>query len=73
MSDRLPIIGIDQADAVELIEILEFVESWLAHADPAIAADFERFVGSDGYPLTELRIDLVTWAARLGLAPGQPR
>jgi hypothetical protein len=36
---------------------------------PAIGDDFERFIGSDGYPLTELRTDLLAWAARLALAP----
>jgi hypothetical protein len=71
--DRLPHIRIDQGDAVELIELLEFVESWRAGAAPAITADFERYVGSDGYPLTELRTDLITWAARLALAPGEPQ
>jgi hypothetical protein len=73
MSDRVPLIRIDQVDAIELIEILEFIESWLAQADPTVTADFERFVGSDGYPLTELRTDLVAWAARLALAPGEPQ
>ncbi len=71
MSD--PVIRIDHLDAVELIEIQEFVESWPARADPAVTADFERFVGSDGYPLTELRTDLATSAARLALAPGEPQ
>lgn len=73
--DRLPVISIDQADAVELIETLEFVESWLAQAAPAIDADFARFVGPEceHYPLTELRADLIAWAARLALAPGERR
>jgi hypothetical protein len=69
VSDSLPFVRIDQADAVELVEILEFVESWLARAAPAVGIDFERFIGSDGYPLTELRTDLIAWAARLALAP----
>lgn len=73
--DRLTVISIDQADAVELIELLEFVESWLAGAGPAIGADFARFVGAEceHYPLSELRGDLISWAARLALAPGEPR
>jgi len=72
---RLPVISIDQADAVELIELLEFIESWLAAADPAVAADFARFVGpeSAAYPITELRADLAVWAARFALAPGEFR
>jgi hypothetical protein len=73
--DRLPVISIDEADAVELIELLEFVESWLATAGRAVTADFARFVGpeSDAYPLTELRGELLAWAARFALAPLEPR
>jgi hypothetical protein len=45
MADNpVPLIQIDQADAVELIEILEFVEAWLAQAGPAVTADLEHFV-----------------------------
>ncbi len=73
--DRLPVISIDQADAVELIETLEFVESWLAQAAPTIDADFARFVGPEceHYPLIKLRTDLIAWAARLALARGEGR
>lgn len=72
---RLAALSIDQADAVELIELLEFVESWLAGASPAVGADFARFVGPESwaYPVAELRADLITWAARLALAPGELR
>ncbi len=71
--DRLPVI--DQVDVVELIELLKFVEEWLAQAAPAIDSDFSRFVGAEceHYPLTELRADLLAWAARLALAPGESR
>ncbi len=74
-ADRLPVASIDQADAVELIETLEFVEEWLAQAGPAVDADFSRFVGPecDAYPLTALRADLLAWAARFAVAPGEPR
>lgn len=72
---RLPLVSIDTADAVELIELLEFVEAWLAHAAPAVDADFARFIGPEAehYPPTALRADLLAWAARLALAPGEPR
>ena len=76
MSEQaLLVISIDQADAIELIELLEFIESWLAQAAPAVGADFARFVGpeSGAYLLSELRADLIAWAARLALAPGEPR
>ncbi|MDQ6948942.1 MAG: hypothetical protein M3256_22450 [Actinomycetota bacterium] len=76
MSEQhLPVVSIDQADAVELIGLLEFVESWLAQAGPAVGTDFARFVGPEceHYPLTELRADLIAWAARFALAPGERR
>lgn len=73
--DRLRVLSIDQSDAVELIELLEFVEAWLAQGDPAVAASFAGFVGpgSGAYTLRELRADLITWAARFALAPGELR
>lgn len=47
----------------------------LAQGGPATDADFARFVGPgcEHYPLTELRADLITWAARLALATGERR
>jgi len=74
-AERLPVISIDQADAVELIELLEFVESWLSQADPPVEVDFARFVGPEceHYPLTKLRAELISWAARFALAPAEPR
>ncbi|MDA8385154.1 MAG: hypothetical protein M0Z88_02685 [Actinomycetota bacterium] len=73
MSDeQLPVISIDQAEAVELIELLEFVEVWLASAGPTINEAFRRFVGTDAYSLTALRAELLTWAARFALAPAEP-
>ncbi len=74
-AELLPVISIDQADAVELIELLELVESWLANACPAVVADFSRFIGpeSKAYPLSQLRAELISWAARLATAPGERR
>jgi hypothetical protein len=71
-NEQLPVISIDQADTVELIELLEFVEAWLADASPVVNADYRPFV-DNAYPLTALRTDLLTWAARLALAPGESR
>lgn len=71
----LPVISIDQAGAVELIELLELIESWLAEAAPAVGADLTRFIGSEAqhYGLVELRAELFTWAARLTTAPSEQR
>ncbi len=54
---------------------LELAESWLANACPAVVADFSRFIGpeSKAYPLSQLRAELISWAARLATAPGERR
>jgi hypothetical protein len=70
--EQFSVISIDQVDAVELIELLEFVEAWLASSGPTINEAYRRFVGMDAYPLTALRADLLSWAARLALAPAKP-
>lgn len=71
--EQLTVISIDQADAIELIELLEFVEAWLTDATLPVTDSYQLFIGTDAYPLTALRADLLTWAARLALAPAEPR
>lgn len=72
-NELLPVVSIDQADAMELIELLEFVEAWLANAGTTVDATYRRFIDADAYPITALRADLLAWAARLALAPGELR
>ncbi len=58
-------------DAVELGELLTFLSDWLGGADnPTLAASFRRFVGTDGYDLTEVRTDLARFAFLLGTDDG---
>ncbi|MGH9157389.1 MAG: hypothetical protein ACRD1K_16480 [Acidimicrobiales bacterium] len=58
-------------DALELGELLTFLSDWLASTDnPALAASFRRFVGTNGYDLTELRTDLARFAFLLGTDDG---
>jgi hypothetical protein len=45
-------------DAIELGEMLTFIDNWLTGSDPAVAQSFHAFVGADGYTLTDLRADL---------------
>ena len=56
----------------ELIELLEFVESWLAQADPPVEVDFARFVGPEceHYPLTKLRAELIADGEAVALDSG---
>lgn len=53
-------VTIDAADAVELAEICELLEGWLA-ADAAAAEGYDRHIGQPGQA-AELRADLARLA-----------
>lgn len=53
-------------EAVELAEMLEFVRDWIGTDPAATAASLQRFVGTDGYDLAELRRDLARFVFLLG-------
>ncbi len=58
---------LDPVDAIELGEMLDFLRDWLGGTDNALlTASFRRFVGTDGYELTELRQDLARFTFLLG-------
>lgn len=57
----------DGSDALELGELLSFLGDWLNSNDHTLLdASLHRFVGTDGYDLTELRTDLARFAFLLG-------
>lgn len=64
-------------DLVELAELLQFVNAWLA-SDPDLAASLTRFVGDPAYDLYKLQVDLDRFTFLLGadhdgpLHPPQP-
>lgn len=63
---------LDGDDATELGELLDFLGDWLGGNDTAVlAASFRRFVGTEGYDLTELRADLARFAFLLGTTDGR--
>ena len=57
-------VCIEPEDAVELVELLEFLGSWFAR-DSSLAAALDRFVGG-GYEAEELRADLLRFARLVG-------
>jgi hypothetical protein len=63
--DFTPIVALHPLEAVELAELCSFVLVWLTSADPAVAASLNRYVGTPGYSLFELRDDLARWAELL--------
>lgn len=60
---------IDAADAVELAEICELLEAWLA-ADTAAAASYDRHIGQAGQAV-ELRADLDRLARAISAEPAR--
>jgi hypothetical protein len=60
-----PSVQLDLGDSAELAQLLLFVRDWLGH-DPALAESLTRFVGSDTYPLSDLRADLAKFVFLLG-------
>lgn len=51
-----PMVPLDQLEAIELVEICEFIDAWLADA-PDAAASYDRHVGWPG-SADELRREL---------------
>jgi len=66
---RVPIVGLDQIEAVELSEILETLADWLRDPDAAVGASWSRHTGG-ALSLASFRADLLAWA-RLLLARGE--
>ncbi|WP_280499064.1 hypothetical protein [Nocardia farcinica] len=58
--------GLTTDDAIELAEMLTFIDNWLTGSGPAVAQSFRAFVGADGYALTDLHTDLNRFATLLG-------
>jgi hypothetical protein len=67
-----PAVRLELVDAAELAEMLTFISRWLAGPDQAqLAASFGRYVGTDGYDLTELRTDAARFTFLLGHDDGE--
>ena len=64
MSDHTT-VTLDAADAVELAELLEFLNDWLHHHRD-VAASYQRVHRSGCCTLDELRADLARFAFLLG-------
>jgi hypothetical protein len=67
-----PHLHLNSADAAELAEMLTFINQWLTGPDHAqLTASLTRFVGADGYNLTQLRTDLARFTVLLGHDDGE--
>jgi hypothetical protein len=68
----MPTTTMDTGDAAELAELLQFLADWLAFDHDRLEALLERFVGTHGYDLAELRADLARFTFLLGGNDGEP-
>jgi hypothetical protein len=68
----VPTTSLDTGDAVELAEMLQFVDDWLATDPGELRASLGRFVGNTAYGLDDLRHDLSRFIFLLGGNDGEP-
>jgi len=61
-----PVIQLPAADVAELIELLQFIDDWLATCHDQLREPFARFVGHPAYGTSQLRGDLQRLAFLLG-------
>lgn len=66
MSASRPVIQLPVADAVELTELLQFIDDWLATCHDQLREPFARFAGHPAYDTPQLRGDLQRFAFLLG-------
>lgn len=67
----VPQVCLDAGDAVELGELLGFLDEWLACDRARLAGSLGRFVGSDGYGIDQLHEDLSRFGFLLGFSDGE--
>lgn len=63
-------IRLDPADAIELQELLQFLDGWLATCHDQMCHELTRFTGHPAYGTTQLRSDLQRFAFLLGADNG---
>ena len=64
-------VRLDTTDALELGELLAFLDDWLSGNDNTLlATSLHRFVGTTGYDLNALRTDLARFTFLLGTDDG---
>ncbi len=64
-------ISLDSADAVELAELLQFLDDWLATGHAPLNESLARFVGCEAYGVGSLRDDLARFTFLLGGSDGE--
>ena len=66
MTSEPPTVRLDTGDAAELTEMLTFIGDWLDHDRHRLEASLHDFVGTTGYDIDTLQIDLGRFVFLLG-------
>ena len=67
----MPAIPLDVSDAIELAEMLQFLDDWLESARAILTASLARFVGGQAYGPDPLRDDFARFRFLLGITDGE--
>jgi hypothetical protein len=59
-------VSLDSGDAMELGQLLQFLDDWLAAGHGPVSESLTRFVGCESYDLESLRGDLARFMFLLG-------
>jgi hypothetical protein len=64
-------ISLDSADAVELADLLQFLDDWLATSSGPVSQSLTRIVGCEAYGVGTLRDDIARFIFLLGERDGE--
>jgi hypothetical protein len=64
-------VNVSPDDAMELGQLLQFLDDWLATDHGAVNESLTRFVGCDAYGVQSLRHDLACFTFLLGEGDGE--
>ena len=59
------------ADVMELGQLLQLLADWLHHDTTNLDRSLTQFIGTNGYPITELHNDIARYAFLLGGNDGE--
>lgn len=68
----MPRFSLDQLDAVELAELLQFLADWFTADAETLNTSLTTYLGTTGYDLTQFRDDLHRFVFLLGGNDGEP-
>ena len=64
-------VSLDSGDAVELGQLLQFLDDWLSAGHGPVSESLTRFVGCEAYGAESLRGDLARFMFLLGESDGE--